>query len=117
MKLTIGTRMMLGFGVVVALALALGLYALSTMAELRKIESTIADRDLKVQELLRQIAINQGKMRGLREMATKRALTGTARRALTEVCGYLEQNLPRMHYDEYLAAQQSRSLLLVCGLR
>jgi hypothetical protein len=56
----------------------------------------------------RLLRVLQGKaagvLRGLREMATKRGLTGTAKRALTEVCGYLEENLPRMRYDEYLAA-------------
>jgi hypothetical protein len=56
----------------------------------------------------RLLRVLQGKasgvIRGLREMATKRALTGTSRRAITEVCGYLEQNLERMRYDEYLAA-------------
>jgi hypothetical protein len=45
-----------------------------------------------------------GVIRGLREMATKRGLTGPGRRTLTTVCCYLEQNLPRMRYDEYLAA-------------
>lgn len=56
----------------------------------------------------RLLRVLQGKasgvIRGLREMATKRGLTGTSKRAMTEVCGYLEQNLPRMRYDEYLAA-------------
>jgi hypothetical protein len=56
----------------------------------------------------RLVRVLQGKasrvIRGLREMATKRRLTGTRKRALTEVCRYLKQNLPRMHYDEYLAA-------------
>jgi hypothetical protein len=56
----------------------------------------------------RLLRVLQGKasgvIRGLREMATKRGLSGTSKRALTEVCAYLEQNLPRMRYDEYLAA-------------
>ena len=56
----------------------------------------------------RLLRVLQGKaagvLRGFREMATKRGLTGSPRRALTEVCRYLEQNLPRMRYDEYLAA-------------
>jgi hypothetical protein len=56
----------------------------------------------------RLLRVLQGKasgvIRGLREMATKRGLTGTSKRAITEVCGYLEQNLPRMRYDKYLAA-------------
>jgi hypothetical protein len=56
----------------------------------------------------RLLRVLQGKaagvIRGFREMATKRGLTGTSKRALAEVCRYLEQNLPRMRYDEYLAA-------------
>jgi hypothetical protein len=43
-------------------------------------------------------------IRGLREMATKRGLTGAKKRALAAVCRYLKQNLSRMCYDEYLAA-------------
>jgi hypothetical protein len=56
----------------------------------------------------RIVRVLQGKaagvIRGFREMATKRGLAGTSKRAITEVCAYLEQNLPRMRYDEYLAA-------------
>src|ERR1043166_3250669 len=74
MKPTIGTRVLLGFGLIVALAVSQGLYSLYAMAELRKVESTVADRDLKVQELLRQVAIDQGEMRGLRERAVGLAL-------------------------------------------
>jgi len=56
----------------------------------------------------RLLRVLQGKaagvIRGLREMATKRGLSGASQRALAKVCHYLEQNLSRMHYDEYLAA-------------
>ena len=56
----------------------------------------------------RLLRVLQGKasgvIRGLREMASKRALVGAALRTLNEVCGYLKQNLDRMRYDEYLAA-------------
>ena len=56
----------------------------------------------------RLLRVLQGKasgvIRGFREMASKRALAGAALRTLREVCGYLEQNLKRMRYDEYLAA-------------
>ena len=56
----------------------------------------------------RLLRVLQGKASGVicgfREMATKRGLAGSSKRAITEVCRYLEQNLPRMHYDEYLAA-------------
>jgi len=46
----------------------------------------------------------EGVIRGLREMATKRGLVGAKKRALSVVCGYLEANLSRMRYDEYLQA-------------
>lgn len=56
----------------------------------------------------RLLRVLQGKaagvVRGLREMATKRGLTGAGQQALAAVCRYLEQNLGRMRYDEYLAA-------------
>ena len=56
----------------------------------------------------RLLRVLQGKaagvIRGLREMATKRALAGASNKTIREVCAYLEQNLERMRYDEYLAA-------------
>jgi hypothetical protein len=56
----------------------------------------------------RLLQVLQGKakdvVRGLRQMATKRELTGTKKKTLREICGYLENNLQRMRYDEYLAA-------------
>jgi len=45
-----------------------------------------------------------GVLRGLREMATKRRVAGAKKRTLTTVCNYLEANLERMRYDEYLKA-------------
>ena len=46
-----------------------------------------------------------GVLRGLREMATKHGLTGAKKKTLAKVCGYLDANLERMHYDEYLKAE------------
>ena len=40
---------------------------------------------------------------GLRQMATKRGLSGHARRELKKICGYFQNNRDRMHYDQYLA--------------
>ncbi len=45
-----------------------------------------------------------GVIRGLREMATKRGLTGASKRTITTVCNYLEANVERMRYDAYLQA-------------
>jgi hypothetical protein len=42
-------------------------------------------------------------VRGLREMASKRQLSGAKKATITKVCAYLEQNRDRMHYDVYLA--------------
>jgi hypothetical protein len=42
-------------------------------------------------------------VRGLREMGTKRGLTGNKKRTLTKLCNYLENNQERMQYAEYLA--------------
>jgi hypothetical protein len=41
---------------------------------------------------------------GLRQMGTKRRLRGAARERLRRLCEFLESNLHRMRYDEYLAA-------------
>jgi hypothetical protein len=54
----------------------------------------------------RLLRILQGDVRGvitgLRQMASKRGLTGQKRREITVVCGYFENNVHRMGYDEYL---------------
>ena len=41
---------------------------------------------------------------GLRQMGSKRNLRGKKRDKLAKICGYLENNTHRMHYDRYLAA-------------
>jgi hypothetical protein len=65
--------------------------------------SAVAERFVR-QRLLKVL---QGKanlvVRGLREMASKRQLTGAKKRTMIRVCRYLEQNYERMHYDIYLA--------------
>jgi hypothetical protein len=62
-------------------------------------EDFVRDRLLRV---LRGEAA--GVIRGLREMATKRRVTGAKKKTITTVTGYLQANLERMRYDEYLAA-------------
>ncbi len=61
-------------------------------------EQFVRERVLKVLEGQGELVI-----RGLRQMGTKRKLTGSKKATLTKVCAYLENNLERMHYDEYLA--------------
>ena len=55
----------------------------------------------------RILKVLQGKsadvVRGLRQMGTKRKLTGTKKKTLTTLCQYLEKNRERMHYATYLA--------------
>ena len=41
---------------------------------------------------------------GLRQLGTKRKLRGKKREKLAKLCGYLQDNAPRMRYDVYLAA-------------
>jgi hypothetical protein len=45
-----------------------------------------------------------GVIQGLRVLGGRRSLTAAKRKALREVCAYLEKNRERMRYDEYLAA-------------
>jgi hypothetical protein len=69
-----------------------------------------AEKSKEAEAFVRQrvLRVLQGKaegvIRGLREMATKRELIGSKKKTLREVCGYLEKNLERMRYAEYLAA-------------
>ena len=69
-----------------------------------------AEKSQEAEQFVRQrlLRVLQGKaagvLRGLREMATKRRLSGSKKKMLRDVCGYLEKNLERMRYDAYLAA-------------
>lgn len=44
-----------------------------------------------------------GVVQGLRRMGTQWGLSGSKRKTLGQVCGYLHNNRDRMRYDEYLA--------------
>ncbi|HEX4607388.1 MAG TPA: ISKra4 family transposase, partial [Urbifossiella sp.] len=57
-------------------------------------------RDRLTRVLNGQVAAVVG---GLRQMGTKRGLTGPKRKRLDAACGYLAKNAPRMRYHEYLA--------------
>src|SRR5438105_3867856 len=56
----------------------------------------------------RVLRVLQGKaagvVRGLREMATKHGLSGAKKKTIATVCAYLDANVERMRYDEYLRA-------------
>jgi hypothetical protein len=60
-------------------------------------EAFVRDRVLRVLQ-----GKAAGVIRGLREMATKRELVGRRQATIAKVCAYLEANLERMRYDEYL---------------
>lgn len=59
-----------------------------------------------VRERLLRILRGEGAsvVRGLRRMAGRRRLMGRKKKHLRTICNYLENNLDRMRYDEYLAA-------------
>lgn len=61
-------------------------------------EAFVRERVLKVLEGKGELVI-----RGLRQMGTKQHVTGAKKATLAKVCAYLENNLERMRYDEYLA--------------
>lgn len=61
-------------------------------------EAFVRERVLKVLEGQAALVI-----RGLRVMGTKRQRTGNKKATLAKVCAYLEKNVERMRYDEYLA--------------
>jgi len=62
------------------------------------VESFVRDRLLRI---LQGEAL--GVIRGIRRMATERGLGGQKLKEVTTACNYLENNLERMRYDEYLA--------------
>ena len=63
------------------------------------VESFVRDRLLRILQ-----GEAQGVIRGMRRMATERGLRGQKLKDLKKACNYLENNLERMRYDEYLAA-------------
>lgn len=62
-------------------------------------ESFVRDRLLRILQ-----GEAQGVIRGIRRMATERGLGGQKLKDVATACNYLENNLERMRYDEYLAA-------------
>ena len=63
------------------------------------VESFVRDRLLRILQ-----GEAQGVIRGIRRMATERGLGGQRLKDVTTACNYLENNLERMRYNEYLAA-------------
>ena len=63
------------------------------------VESFVRDRLLRILQ-----GQAQGVIRGIRRMATERGFGGHKLKDVEKACRYLENNLERMRYDEYLAA-------------
>jgi hypothetical protein len=69
-----------------------------------------AEKSAEVEAFVRErlLRVLQGQVgsvvQGLRVMGGRRALTAPKRKALREVCNYLEKNQERMRYDVYLTA-------------
>jgi methyl-accepting chemotaxis protein len=71
----IGTRILLGFGVVVALTVAMGWYALYKQAAVRTFTEEMDNRDFRILETLRRVAKGEDAMRATREMVLVRHLS------------------------------------------
>ena len=67
MKIRITTKILVGFGLVVALTVVVGWYGLWKLAQVRDRTIRIADRDLQALELLRRVAHTQNQMRQMQE--------------------------------------------------
>ncbi len=70
----IGTRLLIGFAVMVLLAVVIGAYALYKHGEVRSFTAQMDERDFRTLDALRQIAKGEDQMRATRELAVLTAL-------------------------------------------
>ncbi len=70
MRMRIGTRILLGFGAIVALTIALGWYGLLKQGEVRRHAAEMEDHDFRALGKLTHIVRCEYQMRALREIAT-----------------------------------------------
>lgn len=68
-NLKIGTRLLFGFGVIVALAIVLGVYALNTQRQLQYLSQQVDNRDIAVQQGIQDLMGSEAQMRGAGESA------------------------------------------------
>lgn len=68
-NLKIGTRLLLGFGVIVALAIVIGVYALSTQRRLQELSQRVDNRDTSIQQGIQDLMSSEAQMRGAGESA------------------------------------------------
>ncbi|MBZ5586497.1 MAG: methyl-accepting chemotaxis protein, partial [Acidobacteriia bacterium] len=73
-NMRIGARLLLGFGVVLALTVGVGIYALVQQESVRRFMSEMNDRDLQVLQTINQLSDSEDQMRASREMALTNAL-------------------------------------------
>lgn len=76
--MSIANRLIAGFGVVIALIVALGLYSLSQVGLVRDTTERLVERDLTMIRQLGVIADGQNEMRARREAALRQVLARTA---------------------------------------
>ena len=65
--ISIANRILLGFAVIVALMVGLGIYAINQLDDVRQSTETIVTRDLALMRQLEDVSERQNTMRGLRE--------------------------------------------------
>jgi len=65
--ISIANRILLGFAVIVALMVGLGIYAINQLDDVRQSTETIVTRDLSLMRQLEDVSERQNTMRGLRE--------------------------------------------------
>ncbi len=70
MKLRIGFRILLGFGVVVCVSLGLGWYGLRKLSQVTALAAEVADHDFVFLALLQEVSENQQQMRTIAGKAT-----------------------------------------------
>jgi methyl-accepting chemotaxis protein len=75
--ISIGNRILLGFAIIVALMVALGLYAINQLDSVRQTTERIASRDLSLMRQIVTVGEQQNTMRNLREEAMSRYLMRT----------------------------------------
>lgn len=75
--MSIANRLIAGFGLIVVLLIALGLYSLSQIARVRDTTERLVERDLRMISQLAELAENRAQMRSARETAVRAGLTRT----------------------------------------
>lgn len=102
-NIRIGVRLMLGFGLIVLLTLALGGYALRKQSDLQRLTQDIDDRDFTTLENLQEITRGEDQMRASREAAFLAALLNQ---------NHLTAESPRSRESEWTRLRDRNAKLL-----